>query len=150
MAMNLFTGGYLPLEQRCQAENLYWAILVKLKKLVAQMDDVPEDLQALDDAMADTYFCNFSLFQSIPDSWAIKQLFPVMPIHNLNRAPNHHAVLGDITCTRAARASRTIDRSPSRTRNAFARHFAPARNTCVRPRVDPASRPAPARAASPE
>src|SRR5687767_7495878 len=86
MALNLFSGGYLPLEQRCQAENLYWAILVKLKRLVAQMDDIPEDLQALDDAMADTYFCNFSLFQSIPDSWAIKQLFPVMPIHNLNRA----------------------------------------------------------------
>src|SRR3954466_13581030 len=63
MALNLFTGGYLPLEQRCQAENLYWAILVKLRKLVAQMDDVPEDLQGLDDTMADTYFCNFSLFQ---------------------------------------------------------------------------------------
>ena len=66
MALNLFTGGYLPLEQRCQAENLYWAILVKLRKLVAQMDDVPEDLQGLDDTMADTYFCNFSLFQSMP------------------------------------------------------------------------------------
>jgi hypothetical protein len=57
----------LPLEQRCQAENLYWAILVKLRKLVAQMEDVPEDLQGLDDTMADTYFCNFSLFQSCPD-----------------------------------------------------------------------------------
>src|SRR5215207_8235439 len=110
MAMNLFTGGYLPLEQRCQAENLYWAILVKLKKLVAQMDDIPEDLQALDDAMADTYFCNFSLFQSIPDSWAIKQLFPVMPIHNLNRPPNHHAVLGDITCDSDGKIDSFIDR----------------------------------------
>ena len=66
MALNLFSGGYLPLEQRCQAENLYWAILVKLKKIAAAMDDVPEDLQGLDDAMADTYFCNFSLFQSCP------------------------------------------------------------------------------------
>src|SRR5690349_20726994 len=110
MAMNLFTGGYLPLDQRCQAENLYWAILVKLKKIVAQMDDVPEDLQALDDAMADTYFCNFSLFQSIPDSWAIKQLFPVMPIHNLNRAPSHHAVLGDITCDSDGKIDSFIDR----------------------------------------
>jgi arginine decarboxylase len=110
MAMNLFTGGYLPLEQRCQAENLYWAILVKLKKLVSQMDDVPEDLQALDDAMADTYFCNFSLFQSIPDSWAIKQLFPVMPIHNLNRPPNHYAVLGDITCDSDGKIDSFIDR----------------------------------------
>jgi arginine decarboxylase len=110
MAMNLFTGGYLPLDQRCQAENLYWAILVKLKKLVAQMDEVPEDLQALDEAMADTYFCNFSLFQSIPDSWAIRQLFPVMPIHNLNRAPSHHGVLGDITCDSDGKLDSFIDR----------------------------------------
>ena len=110
MALNLFTGGYLPLDQRCQAENLYWAILVKLRKLVAQMEDVPEDLQGLDDAMADTYFCNFSLFQSIPDSWAIKQLFPVMPIHNLNRPPSHHAVLGDITCDSDGKIDSFIDR----------------------------------------
>ena len=110
MALNLFTGGYLPLEQRCQAENLYWAILVKLKKLVAQMDDVPEDLQGLDDTMADTYFCNFSLFQSCPDSWAIKQLFPVMPIHRLNTPPTHHAVLGDITCDSDGKIDQFIDR----------------------------------------
>ena len=110
MALNLFTGGYLPLDQRCQAENLYWAILVKLKKLVAQMEDVPEDLQGLDDTMADTYFCNFSLFQSCPDSWAIKQLFPVMPIHRLNTAPTHHAVLGDITCDSDGKIDQFIDR----------------------------------------
>ena len=110
MALNLFTGGYLPLDQRCQAENLYWAILVKLKKLVAQMDDVPEDLQGLDDAMADTYFCNFSLFQSCPDSWAIKQLFPVMPIHRLNTPPTHHGVLGDITCDSDGKIDQFIDR----------------------------------------
>jgi arginine decarboxylase len=110
MALNLFTGGYLPLDQRCQAENLYWAILAKLKKIVSQMDDVPEDLQGLDDAMADTYFCNFSLFQSIPDSWAIKQLFPVMPIHYLNQPPGHHAVLGDITCDSDGKIDSFIDR----------------------------------------
>ena len=110
MALNLFSGGYLPLDQRCHAENLYWAILVKLKKLVAHMDDVPEDLQGLDDAMADTYFCNFSLFQSCPDSWAIKQLFPVMPIHRLDTRPTHHAVLGDITCDSDGKIDRFIDR----------------------------------------
>ena len=110
MALNLFSGGYLPLEQRCQAENLYWAILVKLKKLVGGMDDIPEDLQGLDDAMADTYFCNFSLFQSCPDSWAIKQLFPVMPIHRLNVAPTQHAVLGDITCDSDGKIDQFIDR----------------------------------------
>jgi arginine decarboxylase len=110
MALNLFSGGYLPLEQRCQAENLYWAILVKLKKLAGGMDEIPEDLQGLDDAMADTYFCNFSLFQSCPDSWAIKQLFPVMPIHRLNVAPTQHAVLGDITCDSDGKIDQFIDR----------------------------------------
>ena len=110
MALNLFSGGYLPIDQRCQAENLYFAILLKLKKLVDQMDDVPEDLQGLDEVMADTYFCNFSLFQSCPDSWAIKQLFPVMPIHRLNAAPTHHAVLGDITCDSDGKVDTFIDR----------------------------------------
>jgi arginine decarboxylase len=74
------------------------------------MDDVPEDLQGLYDAMADTYFCNFSLFQSIPDSWAIKQLFPVMPIHRLQERPTEHAVLGDITCDSDGKIDQFIDR----------------------------------------
>jgi arginine decarboxylase len=110
MALNLFNGGYLPLEQRCQAETLYWAISSKLRKIVAAMDDVPEELQGLDDALADTYFCNFSLFQSIPDSWAIKQLFPVMPIHRLNEPPSRQAVLGDITCDSDGKIDQFIDR----------------------------------------
>ncbi len=74
------------------------------------MDEVPEDLQDLDDTLADTYFCNFSLFQSIPDSWAIKQLFPVMPIHRLNEAPTRQAVLGDITCDSDGKIDQFIDR----------------------------------------
>ena len=110
MALNLFNGGYLPLEQRCQAETLYWAISSKLRKIVAAMDDVPEELQGLDDALADTYFCNFSLFQSIPDSWAIKQLFPVMPIHRLSEPPSRQAVLGDITCDSDGKIDQFIDR----------------------------------------
>ena len=110
MALNLFNGGYLPLEQRCQAETLYWAICSKLRKLVQHMEDVPEDLQTLDDTLADTYFCNFSLFQSIPDSWAIKQLFPVMPIHRLNEPPTRQAVLGDITCDSDGKIDQFIDR----------------------------------------
>lgn len=110
MALNLFNGGYLPLGQRCMAETLYWAICSKLRKLVQAMDDVPEDLQSLDDTLADTYFCNFSLFQSIPDSWAIKQLFPVMPIHRLNEPPTRQAVLGDITCDSDGKIDQFIDR----------------------------------------
>jgi arginine decarboxylase len=110
MALNLFNGGYLPLGQRCLAETFYWAICGKLRKLVQGMDEVPEDLQDLDDTLADTYFCNFSLFQSIPDSWAIKQLFPVLPIHRLNEVPTRQAVLGDITCDSDGKIDQFIDR----------------------------------------
>ncbi|MEW5980988.1 MAG: biosynthetic arginine decarboxylase [Acidobacteriota bacterium] len=110
MALNLFNGGYLPLDQRCQAETLYWAICAKLQRLLRQMEEIPEDLQILDEALADTYFCNFSLFQSIPDSWAIKQLFPIMPIHRLNKPPTTHAVLGDITCDSDGKVDQFIDR----------------------------------------
>jgi arginine decarboxylase len=110
MALGLFNGGYLPLEQRSMAENLFWAICTKLQKIVQTMADVPEDLQNLDEHLSDTYFCNFSLFQSIPDSWAIKQLFPVMPIHRLKEKPGNHAVLGDITCDSDGKLDRFVDR----------------------------------------
>jgi arginine decarboxylase len=110
MALNLFSGGYLPLEQRSLAENLYWAICMKLKKLMQSAEDVPEDLQDLDESLSDTYFCNFSLFQSVPDSWAIKQLFPIMPIHRLNERPDRLSVLGDITCDSDGKVDQFIDR----------------------------------------
>jgi arginine decarboxylase len=110
MAMNLFSGGYLSLEQRSHAENLYFAICEKIHKLCQGMTDVPEDLQVLEELLSDTYFCNFSLFQSIPDSWAIKQLFPVMPIHRLNERPVNHAVLSDITCDSDGKLDQFIDR----------------------------------------
>jgi arginine decarboxylase len=110
MAMNLFSAGYLPLDQRSLAENLYWAICLKLSKLMEGLDEVPEDLQNLDESLADTYFCNFSLFQSIPDSWAIRQLFPIMPIHRLTERPTRHAVLGDITCDSDGKVDQFIDR----------------------------------------
>ena len=110
MAMNLFSGGYLSLEQRAHAENLFWAICEKIHKLVQGQPDVPEDLQALEELLSDTYFCNFSLFQSIPDSWAIKQLFPVMPIHRLLERPENHAVISDITCDSDGKIDQFIDR----------------------------------------
>src|SRR6186713_1294085 len=110
MSISLFNTGYLPLEQRSMAENLFWAICTKLQRIVQTMAEVPEDLQNLDEQLSDTYFCNFSLFQSIPDSWAIKQLFPVMPIHRLNEKPTKHAVLGDITCDSDGKLDRFVDR----------------------------------------
>ncbi len=110
MAMNLFAGGYLSLEQRSHVENLYWAICDKIYKLTHAMDEIPEDLQPLKEMLSDTYFCNFSLFQSIPDSWAIKQLFPVMPIHRLTERPVNPAVIGDITCDSDGKMDRFVDR----------------------------------------
>ena len=109
-ALNLFSLGYLPLEQRCIAENLYWAISRKIQKLAGELEYFPEELEGIDAMLSDTYFCNFSLFQSMPDSWAIKQLFPVMPIHRLEDEPTRHAVLGDITCDSDGKVDQFIDR----------------------------------------
>ncbi|GDX95012.1 biosynthetic arginine decarboxylase [Planctomycetia bacterium] len=109
-AMNLFASGYLPLDQRSAIENLYWAICRRIAKLKNSLEYVPEELEGLEATLSDTYFCNFSLFQSIPDSWAIKQLFPVMPIHRLDERPTHAAVLGDVTCDSDGKIDQFIDR----------------------------------------
>ena len=110
MVINMFCAGYINLEQRSMAENIYWATCRKIIRLFDQMEFVPEELEGLQNLMSDTYFCNFSLFQSMPDSWAIKQLFPVMPIHRLNERPTRHAVLGDITCDSDGKIDQFIDR----------------------------------------
>jgi arginine decarboxylase len=109
-ALNLFSQGYLSLEQRCQCENLYWAISRRIQALAQSLDYFPEELEGLEAMLSDTYFCNFSLFQSMPDSWAIKQLFPVMPIHRLEEEPKRHAILGDITCDSDGKVDQFIDR----------------------------------------
>ncbi|MCW5980650.1 MAG: biosynthetic arginine decarboxylase [Bryobacteraceae bacterium] len=109
-ALNLFSLGYLPLEQRCVAENLYWAICRRVLKLAEGLEYFPEELEGLDAMLSDTYFCNFSLFQSMPDSWAVKQLFPIMPIHRLNDPPTRHAILGDISCDSDGKVDQFIDR----------------------------------------
>lgn len=98
LSMNLFGGGYLPLEQRVVAENLYFSICKRVREFAATEQQMPADLKHLDRMMSDIYFMNFSLFQSMPDSWAIDQLFPLMPIHRLDEEPTRHAVIGDITC----------------------------------------------------
>jgi arginine decarboxylase len=109
-ALNLFSLGYLSLEQRCIAENLYWAITRKIQKLASELDYFPEELEGIDAMLSDTYFCNFSLFQSMPDSWAINQLFPIMPIHRLEEQPVRPAVLADITCDSDGKVDAFIDR----------------------------------------
>jgi arginine decarboxylase len=108
-SLNLFTLGYLTVEQRAAAERLFWAVLGKMQKIVRDLDYIPEELQNLDTMLSDTYFCNFSVFQSMPDSWAIKQLFPIMPIHRLDEPPTRRAVLGDITCDSDGKVDQFID-----------------------------------------
>ncbi|MHC4470755.1 MAG: biosynthetic arginine decarboxylase [Planctomycetota bacterium] len=97
-ALNLFNLGYLDLEQRGVAERFFWAICLRVLKLVGSRDHVPEDLEGLHSFLADSYFCNFSIFQSMPDSWAVDHIFPVLPIHRLDQRPTRRGILGDITC----------------------------------------------------
>ena len=109
-AMNLFASGYLPLDQRALVEQVYWSICQRINKLAKQLEYIPEEIEAISPSLCDTYFCNFSLFQSIPDSWAIKQLFPLMPIHRLHERPDCSAVLGDVTCDSDGKIEQFIDR----------------------------------------
>ena len=109
-ALNLFSLGYLPLQQRSLAESIYWIICRRIQKLAKELDYYPEELEGLDSLLSDTYFCNFSLFQSLPDSWAVKQLFPIMPIHRLEEEPFRHGILGDISCDSDGKVDAFIDR----------------------------------------
>jgi len=109
-ALNLFSLGYLSLQQRSTAENLYWAICRRVLKMAKELEYFPEELEGLEAMLSDTYFCNFSLFQSMPDSWAVKQLFPLMPIHRLEEAPIRAAVLADVSCDSDGKIDQFIDR----------------------------------------
>ena len=97
-ALDLFRHGIIDLKTRAQIESLYWSITHEISELAHHQKHVPDELRTLDKMMADKYFCNFSLFQSLPDSWGIDQLFPIMPIQRLNEKPTHSATLQDITC----------------------------------------------------
>ncbi len=96
--LQMFNLGLLSLEFRALAERLYWATTAKIRDCCRRLDRVPEELEDLESILSDTYFCNFSVFQSLPDSWAIDQLFPIMPVHRLDERPTRTGVLADITC----------------------------------------------------
>lgn len=97
-ALDLFRHGIIDLKTRAQIESLYWSISCEISELVHHQKHVPDELRNLDKMMSDKYFCNFSLFQSLPDSWGIDQLFPIMPLQRLNERPTRSATLQDITC----------------------------------------------------
>nr|MBP7471552.1 biosynthetic arginine decarboxylase [Prevotella sp.] len=97
-ALELFAHGIVDLRTRAEIEAMYWSVCHEINNLAKTMKHVPDELRGLDKLLADKYFCNFSLFQSLPDSWAIDQLFPIMPIQRLNEKPTRNATLQDITC----------------------------------------------------
>lgn len=105
-----FFYGAATLRERGLAEAWFWHILTKISNLIAGLDDIPEDLRELSSTLVDFYYGNFSLFQSLPDSWAIDQVFPVMPIHRLGEKPKNRAVLADITCDCDGKIDRFIDK----------------------------------------
>ena len=108
-ALSLFNLGYLSLVERSLAERLYWACCYKIARITKNRTDVPEDLAKLDQTMASIYYANLSIFQSVPDAWAIQQLLPIMPIHRLNEEPTVKGILADITCDSDGRVDRFID-----------------------------------------
>jgi arginine decarboxylase len=97
-ALDRFSLGMLDLKTRAQIERLFWSVAREINMLTSDTKHVPDEFRQLPKLLADKYFCNFSLFQSLPDSWAIDQVFPIMPIQRLDEKPERSATLQDITC----------------------------------------------------
>jgi arginine decarboxylase len=106
--LQMFNLGLLSLEYRGLAERLYWSACARIRDCCRKLGETPEELEGLEDVLSDTYFCNFSVFQSLPDSWAIDQQFPIMPIHRLAEQPVRNAVLADITCDSDGKIDRFV------------------------------------------
>ena len=106
---SLFDLGYLSLLERATIENLYNGVLLRIAKVVEQLDYVPEEFETLPRKLADKYVCNFSLFQSLPDHWAIQALFPIVPLARLDERPTRNATLVDISCDSDGKVDKFID-----------------------------------------
>ncbi|MHB2026923.1 MAG: biosynthetic arginine decarboxylase [Elusimicrobiota bacterium] len=97
-AFSLFKLGFLDLEDKARIETLFWSLCLKIDRCIPEIKDVSEELLEMSKMVKDQYLCNFSLFQSLPDSWAIGQLFPIAPLQRLNEKPTRNTTLADITC----------------------------------------------------
>ncbi|MBQ6746208.1 MAG: biosynthetic arginine decarboxylase [Bacteroidaceae bacterium] len=97
-SLNLFSHGLVDLQTRAQIECLYWSVMREVNHIAQNLKHTPDELRGLPKLLADKYFCNFSLFQSLPDSWSIDQIFPIMPLQRLDEKPDKEATLQDITC----------------------------------------------------
>ena len=107
--LTLFNVGMLRLAHRAVLERLFWQICQKIAKIIHSLDYVPDELENLDFFISDTYYANLSIFQSLPDHWAVKQLFPIMPIHRNKERPARKATLADITCDSDGKIDQFID-----------------------------------------
>ncbi len=105
-----FRNGRASFRERALADHIFWETAWRISKLAKELPSLPSELQGIDQALSDIYYCNFSVFQSLPDSWAIGQLFPVMPVHRLDEWPSRKAILADITCDCDGKIDRFIDR----------------------------------------
>ena len=108
-AISLFNLGYLSLGDRAKAEEMYWSCCQKIFQIMQTKAEIPDDLQELQQNMATIYYANLSIFQSVPDSWAINQLFPILPIHRLGEEPNQRGVIADLTCDSDGRFNQFIN-----------------------------------------
>ncbi|MBR2979062.1 MAG: biosynthetic arginine decarboxylase [Myxococcaceae bacterium] len=108
--LTLFSLGHLSLKERVNCENVYWALVQKILRIAHELDEMPEEIQPLEKTLSDTYFCNFSVFQSVPDSWTLDMLIPIMPIHRLDERPTRRGVLCDITCDSDGKIEHFIDK----------------------------------------
>ncbi len=97
-ALDRYSLGVLDLITRAKVERLFWSIAHDIHQIASSMKHAPDEFRNMSKILSDKYFCNFSLFQSLPDSWAIDQIFPIMPIHRLDEKPTRNATLQDITC----------------------------------------------------
>lgn len=109
-AMSLFSLGYMSLPMRAACERLFWSIGRKVLDTCAKRGELPEEIEHLPETLSDIYFCNFSLFQSMPDSWAIDQLFPICPIHRLDEEPTRRGIMADITCDSDGKVDNFVDK----------------------------------------
>lgn len=107
--LQLFTYGVLSLDQRAKAEDLFRAIATRMVEIANGNPELEDIRYSLEQELSDTYFCNFSVFQSLPDSWALEQLFPMMPIHRLSERPDRRAILVDLTCDSDGNITNFID-----------------------------------------
>ncbi len=109
-AVNTFSLGYMSLAHRAEVERIFWTLAIRTRELAQSLDPPPDELASLDELLTDVYFCNLSIFQSLPDSWAIGQAFPITPVHRLHEVPRRRGTLADLTCDSDGKIDRFIDR----------------------------------------